>query len=182
MRKIAVFGSAFNPPSLGHKSVIESLTHFDLVLLVPSVAHAWGKSMLEYTTRCQLVEAFIEDIMLDNVESCDIESHIVEPGKSVTTYQLLEALQTHYPDDTLTFVIGPDNLLNFGKFYHSEVILDKYSIMSCPEIIKVRSTDIRNRLANGECVEDLTTLKVAHLLDELSLYRTPSSSPSKNSK
>ncbi len=175
MRKIAVFGSAFNPPSLGHKSVIESLTHFDLILLVPSIAHAWGKPMLEYSTRCKLVEAFIGDIALNNVESCSIEARIVEPGKSVTTYQLLEALQTHYPDDTLTFVVGPDNLLNFGKFYHSEMILDKYSVMSCPETVKVRSTDIRNRLANGEYVEDLTTPKVATLLAELSLYRTPSS-------
>ncbi len=48
MKKIAIFGSAFNPPSLGHKSVIESLSHFDLVLLEPSIAHAWGKNMLDY--------------------------------------------------------------------------------------------------------------------------------------
>ncbi|NAX38243.1 nicotinate-nicotinamide nucleotide adenylyltransferase, partial [Vibrio sp. V27_P1S3P104] len=26
MEKIAVFGSAFNPPTIGHQSVIESLT------------------------------------------------------------------------------------------------------------------------------------------------------------
>ena len=59
MTKIAVFGSAFNPPSLGHKSVIDSLSHFDLVLLVPSISHAWGKQMLSYEIRCELIDAFI---------------------------------------------------------------------------------------------------------------------------
>ncbi|MDF4536048.1 nicotinate-nicotinamide nucleotide adenylyltransferase, partial [Vibrio parahaemolyticus] len=51
MKKIAVFGSAFNPPTLGHKSIIDSLGHFDLILLVPSIAHAWGKTMLDYELR-----------------------------------------------------------------------------------------------------------------------------------
>ena len=64
MKKIAIFGSAFNPPSLGHKSVIESLSHFDLVLLEPSIAHAWGKNMLDYPTRCKMVDAFIKDMGL----------------------------------------------------------------------------------------------------------------------
>ena len=34
--KIAIFGSAFNPPTLGHLSVLERLTHFDRILLLPS--------------------------------------------------------------------------------------------------------------------------------------------------
>lgn len=62
MKKIAVFGSAFNPPTLGHKSIIDSLGHFDLILLVPSIAHAWGKTMLDYELRSQLVDQFIQDI------------------------------------------------------------------------------------------------------------------------
>jgi nicotinate-nucleotide adenylyltransferase len=170
MRKIAVFGSAFNPPSLGHKSVIESLTHFDLVLLVPSIAHAWGKSMLDYLIRCQLVEAFIDDLTMTNVELCRLEEQIVQPGQSVTTYQLLEALQLRYPDDSLTFVVGPDNLLNFAKFANYRDILNKYQVLACPEKIKVRSTDIRQRLAENQSVEELTTLRVATLLQNQSLY------------
>lgn len=91
--KIAVFGSAFNPPSLGHKSVIESLTHFDRVLLLPSIAHAWGKQMLEYSARCELVDAFIEDLQVDNVERSTIEESLYSPESSVTTYAVLEALE-----------------------------------------------------------------------------------------
>lgn len=171
MRKIAVFGSAFNPPSLGHKSVIESLTHFDLILLVPSIAHAWGKSMLTYPIRCQLVDAFICDLNLAKVELCCLEEQIVLPGHSVTTWQLLEALQQCYPDDSLTFVIGPDNLLNFSKFANCDEILNKYQVLACPEKIKVRSTDIRQRLMGNLSVDELTTPRVASLLQQQKLYR-----------
>ncbi|MEF1220429.1 nicotinate-nicotinamide nucleotide adenylyltransferase, partial [Photobacterium damselae] len=46
--QIAIFGSAFNPPTLGHLSVLERLSQFDKVLVLPSYAHAWGKVMLDY--------------------------------------------------------------------------------------------------------------------------------------
>ncbi len=73
MTKIAVFGSAFNPPSLGHKSVIESLSHFDLILLVPSISHAWGKQMLSYEIRCELIDAFIHDLQSDKIQRSIVE-------------------------------------------------------------------------------------------------------------
>ncbi len=112
MKKIAIFGSAFNPPSLGHKSVIESLSHFDCVLLEPSVAHAWGKEMLDYPTRCKLVDAFIQDMGLANVRRSDTEQALYQPGQSVTTYALLNKTQEIYPAADITFVIGPDNFFS----------------------------------------------------------------------
>lgn len=86
MKKIAVFGSAFNPPTLGHKSIIDSLGHFDLVLLVPSIAHAWGKTMLDYELRSQLVDQFIQDIGSNKVQRSDVEQALYAPPEAVTTY------------------------------------------------------------------------------------------------
>ncbi|MDF2155156.1 nicotinate-nicotinamide nucleotide adenylyltransferase [Vibrio sp. CAU 1672] len=171
MRKIAIFGSAFNPPSLGHKSVIESLSHFDLVLLEPSIAHAWGKEMLDYPTRCKLVDAFIEDIALSNVQRSDMEQILYQPGQSVTTFALLEKIQEKYPAADITFVIGPDNLFNFAKFYKAEEIIKRWTVMACPERVKIRSTDIRNAIIAGESVDNFTTPGVSHLLQSEGLYR-----------
>lgn len=168
--KIAVFGSAFNPPSLGHKSVIDSLTHFDRVLLLPSIAHAWGKSMLDYTDRCQLVDAFIGDLALDNLERSDIEQQLYSPNASVTTFAVLEALEKRYPNSELTFVIGPDNLLNFAKFYNAAQILTRWSVLCCPEKVAIRSTDIRAALQQGEDVSRLVTPSVASLLVKNNYY------------
>ncbi|WP_341664637.1 nicotinate-nicotinamide nucleotide adenylyltransferase [Vibrio sp.] len=170
MNKIAVFGSAFNPPSIGHQSVIESLTNFDRVLLVPSISHAWGKEMLDYSKRCELLEAFIKDLSLKNVELSRIEERLYKPEKSVTTYAVLKETQNEYPDDHLTFVIGPDNLFNFGKFYQADKILEAWSVMACPEIVKVRSTDIRTRLTQNQDISSLTTPRVCKLLTNSHYY------------
>lgn len=170
MSKIAVFGSAFNPPSLGHKSVIESLEHFDRVLLLPSIAHAWGKQMLEYSVRCELVDAFIEDLVVTNVERSTVEEDLHQPGSSVTTFAVLEELQARYPESEFTFVIGPDNFFNFSKFYKAEEILERWRVLSCPEQVKIRSTDIRNALIDKKDISDLTTPKVCRKLAEKEYY------------
>ena len=53
--RIAVMGSAFNPPTLGHVDVIEqALANADRVWLVPSFRHAWGKEMAPYLDRCAM--------------------------------------------------------------------------------------------------------------------------------
>ena len=170
MEKIAVFGSAFNPPSLGHKSVIDSLDHFDRILLVPSISHAWGKEMLDYDIRCQLIEAFINDIGSSKVELCKIEQELVTPGNSVTTYAVLTKVEEIFSHADITFVIGPDNLLNFDKFYKSSEILQRWSIMVCPERIPVRSTEIRRRLSDSSEISGLTTPSVEGLLKRLKVY------------
>jgi nicotinate-nucleotide adenylyltransferase len=170
MRNIAVFGSAFNPPSLGHKSVIESLTQFDRILLVPSRAHAWGKTMLDFQLRCQLVSAFIDDLGLENVELCRVEEQLVPVDNRITTYQLLTHLAEVYPLDNLTFIIGPDNLMNFDKFYRAQQIMERFSVMALPEKVKVRSSDIRHALQHGEDISPLTTASVYQLLDAMKWY------------
>ena len=170
MEKIAIFGSAFNPPSLGHKSVIDSLAHFDKILLVPSIAHAWGKEMLDFDTRCQLVEAFISDLLLDQVELSLVEKGLFTPGESVATYAVLSQLQKQHPEAELTFVIGPDNFFKFSSFYKSDEITERWSVMACPEKVKIRSTDIRHALQNGSNVAKLSTKSVTRILQDSELY------------
>lgn len=183
--KIAVFGSAFNPPSLGHASVLARLSHFDEVFVVPSIAHAWGKSMLDYQTRCELIELFLEDLMLSqkisNVQLCRVEQQILEemkisssdePNQSVTTFAVLEKLAQQYPKREFTFVMGPDNLLSFDKFYKAEEILQRWSVLTCPQTLDVRSTDIRNALEGGDLqvIDVMTTPKVSDYLVKHRLY------------
>ncbi|WP_217536675.1 nicotinate-nicotinamide nucleotide adenylyltransferase [Vibrio metschnikovii] len=171
MQKVAVFGSAFNPPSLGHKHVLESLSHFDRVLLIPSISHAWGKTMLDYTLRCRLVDAFIKDLATSHIELLAIEQALWQPDQSVTTYALLTHLQSQWPDVELTFVIGPDNFFRFHEFYRAEEIVQHWSVMVCPEKVNIRSTHIRQAIAAREDIQDLTTPSVAALLEQLQVYR-----------
>lgn len=169
---VAVFGSAFNPPSLGHLSVLERLTHFDQVLLLPSYTHAWGKKMLDYDVRCELVAAFIEDSQLNNVTLSRIEQKIANGNDPVTTYAVLDNLQRKMPDANLTFIVGPDNFLNFSKFYRSDEIMKRWQVLACPETVPIRSTVIRDAIVNSCDISHLTTPKVAKLIMNKALYQT----------
>lgn len=170
--KIAVFGSAFNPPSLGHKSVVDSLTHFDCVLLVPSISHAWGKNMLSFELRCEMTRRFIADLSLSNVYLSTIEEELYQPSKTVTTFAVLEQLQRLYPDSDLTFILGPDNLLSFDKFFKASDILTHWSVLACPEKLAVRSTMIRNNIEQSKPVSQLTTRSVHDFILSENLYRS----------
>ncbi|MBP3140275.1 nicotinate-nicotinamide nucleotide adenylyltransferase [Aliivibrio fischeri] len=168
--KIAVFGSAFNPPSLGHKSVIERLGHFDRVLLVPSIAHAWGKTMLSFDTRVEMLNEFAKDLIIKNVEISTLEKEIHIPDQSVTTFSLLNKLQENEKNADITFIIGPDNLLQFAKFHKSDEIVKRWSVMACPETVAIRSTDIRNAIGDNMEISHLTTPHVADYIKKHRLY------------
>lgn len=168
---IAVFGSAFNPPSLGHKSVLERLQHFDRVLLLPSFAHAWGKVMINYEARCELVTAFIADLGLSNLELSRLEQEMAKGNESITTFAVLTELQQRHPADQLTFVVGPDNFLNFSKFYKADEILSQWQVLACPQTVPVRSTQIRDNIVNNGPVSHLTTPRVAKMLENRERYR-----------
>ncbi|MCE0494910.1 nicotinate-nicotinamide nucleotide adenylyltransferase [Vibrio salinus] len=170
MNKIAVFGSAFNPPSLGHKSIIESISHYDSILLVPSIAHAWGKDMLDYDIRCELVDAFILDLNMPNVHRSDVEERLVKPEQVVTTFDVLDFLQQCHPESELTFILGPDNLFAFKKFHRASDILQRFSVLACPERVPVRSTTIRQYLAEKRSISELTTPQVVSLIAKRHLY------------
>ncbi|GAD90309.1 hypothetical protein VHA01S_039_00290 [Vibrio halioticoli NBRC 102217] len=173
MKKIAVFGSAFNPPSYGHLSVIERLSHFEQVLLVPSIAHAWGKQMLDYAERCTMIEGFISDIPCRNVTLSRIEQRLNGQSEgSITTFQVLSALQAEHTDAELTFVMGPDNLFNFAKFAKAEQIMKHWNVLACPETTAIRSTEIREKLAQHQDINHLTTKSVVKILQNQHFYRT----------
>lgn len=161
---LAVFGSAFNPPSIGHRSVLERLGQFDKVLLLPCYQHAWGKVMLDYEARCDLVRAFIDDIGQSNLELSTLEQQIAIDDNAVTTFAVLEALQLKYPETNITFVLGPDNFLSFHRFYKAEQILKRWQVMACPETVPVRSTIIREALANNHDITQYTTPTVKMML------------------
>ncbi|WP_261818083.1 nicotinate-nicotinamide nucleotide adenylyltransferase [Vibrio gallicus] len=170
MANIAVFGSAFNPPHYGHLSVVERLSHFDKVLLVPSIAHAWGKEMLDYAVRCELVEAFIGDIRCRNVALSRVEQALYNGIDRVTTFQVLEALQLDSPTDEFTFVMGPDNLFSFSKFDKSDEILRRWSVLACPQTHDIRSTDIRKKVEHSQEINNLTSTNVVSMLQKKGLY------------
>ncbi len=104
------------------------------------------------------------------MQRSDVEQALYAPAEAVTTYAVLTRLQALYPEDEFTFVIGPDNLLHFGKFYKADEILQRWTVMACPERLTIRSTAIRDALPNGQPITDMTTSGLSTFASAAALY------------
>lgn len=163
-RRVAVIGSAFNPPHLGHKDVIEQIyCDFDEILLVPSYRHAFGKKMVPFEHRlymasmmgqCFHSEDYIRYSTTPTILTSDIERQIgrSKPGP-VYTYDVLSALEGKYEkagvESDLTFIVGPDNACSetWSQFYKGSEILERWKLRSVSERVSVRSTQIRDLIS-----------------------------------
>lgn len=176
MSRIAVMGSAFNPPSLGHQDVIvQALKQCDQVWLVPAFRHAWGKKMAAYQQRCEMVDLFVQDIADARVRLCAFE-HDIATDKPVYSYDLLAALQTRIQaDDQLLLVIGPDNAASFDKFHRAAEIQQRWQLLVVKERVSMRSTKIRAALQQHQSIAGMTTARVADYLSTHSVYDESSS-------
>lgn len=168
---ISLFGSAFNPPHKNHREVILwAAKQSDKVLLVPSYRHAFGKIMLPYEQRLQMLHAFCKDLNMDNVHIAAVEPLIQVEGLPVYSYNVLDHVQKENPLDTLSLVIGPDNGDNFHKFYRNEDIKSRWGVSVSPDFGPCRSSLIRKAIENGEDVSELLTPTVYSMIKEGALY------------
>lgn len=174
--KITYFGYAANPPTLSHAAVIKYLADiYDLVIVGPSAAHAFGKNLPEMKVRMPLSQAMLESVAADNVLLTNIEESLVEnagsdeDAKPVYSYTVLCALRSMYPNATIHLAVGPDNAVptTWQRFYKYAEIDKHFGKVVVPDMGTTRSTLVRNMLKNGATIEDLTPhvgLKVAGML------------------
>ncbi|MEG3767394.1 nicotinate-nicotinamide nucleotide adenylyltransferase [Alteromonas sp. 14N.309.X.WAT.G.H12] len=172
---IAIFGSAFNPPTRGHLDAVQSvLNHenrFDRVLLIPAYQHAFAKSMIAYPHRVALTDAFVRDINDSRVQAMSVEHLIAKDDTPVYTFDVLSYLHDNgYSDDTLSFVMGPDNKANWSKFYKADEITRRWNVVVVPENVPVRSTMVRNAVSKNQDISALVTPSVADYLNTHAVY------------
>ncbi|MBU2977286.1 nicotinate-nicotinamide nucleotide adenylyltransferase [Alteromonas sp. C1M14] len=172
---IAILGSAFNPPTRGHldavKTVLNHENGYDRVLLIPAYQHAFAKSMIAYSHRVALTEAFVRDINDSRVHALSVEHLIAKDDVPVYTFDVLSYLHNNgYEKDNLSFVIGPDNKANWNKFYKADDITQRWDVLVVPENVPVRSTMVRNAVSNNQDIRGFVTPSVAAYLTTHSVY------------
>lgn len=130
MKKIAVFGGSFNPPHLGHRGVVETVSNIirpDLFMIIPDNIPP-HKELEEGSpdsfVRLRMCEDNFSDI--EGVTISDLE--ILRDGRSYTA-DTVEALRKIYPEDTLMFVVGTDMLLSFEEWYRYEYLLQELELI-----------------------------------------------------
>lgn len=154
---IGVFGSAFNPPHMGHADVVtQALAHFDRVVLVPNFAHAFGKNMAPYDLRLAMSKMLRTQQKWDErVVVSDIEQTLAATkaqNEPIYTFEVMEALSRSYPAYKLTFIVGPDNAnaQTWARFYKSDEIEKRWGRWVAQENKNIRSTAIRALIEQGQ--------------------------------
>lgn len=122
MSRIAIFGGAFDPPTLGHtllaKCVINRLG-FDEVWMMPSFQHPFGKHMSEFEHRMAMCLIAVSD--MDRVDVTHYEAYQKVDG----TLSLFKKLQKSYPENQFYFVIGLDNANMIDQWINPEELIKK---------------------------------------------------------
>ncbi len=193
MKKIGIFGGAFDPPHIGHLIAVQYAAEqlsLDKVIFVPCGNHPFkeGKLVASAEQRFAMTKLAIAGNPIFDVSDVEIR----KDGKSYT-FETLEHFSSLYPDGTLSFLIGTDNIRDFSSWKHPEKIVElatvvvlnrevvripkqenefmaRFLYLDTPTI-EISSTEVRNRLAEHKTVRYMIRNGVELFLDMTGLYR-----------
>ena len=197
--KIGIFGGSFDPIHIGHAIIAQHIISSGAVdrlwFMVSPVnpLKADKERQVADTDRLRMVEMVSRP--MEGVETSGFEFTMPKPSYTIDT---LNALQAKFPDDEFYLVIGADNWDLFGKWRNSEEILAKYHVLIYPRlgfevnipdglqdhvtlvdapVIELSSTEIRNRLAEGQSVRYYVPDEVLGYIERKHLYKGSSTPP-----
>lgn len=196
--KIGIFGGAFNPVHNGHLNIADAFYEdlkLDKMLLIPTAnpPHKSGAGLLSGDDRINMLRLAIEN------KPYEISTIEFERNDKSYTYNTLLELRRLYPEADLFLIIGADQIINFEKWYRYSDILDMVTLcasareseeekqiiiksaqrlgiqdrfyMSSRAVLRVSSSEIRDKIKNGSDVSKLLPKKVFDYISEKGLYR-----------
>ena len=199
-KKVAIFGGSFNPPINSHlflaKQVLEKCDNIEKIVFVPVSAKYKKTELVEDIHRYNMLKLMCEDE--EKLAVSDIE---LRQNKQLYTIETLALLQEQYGKNyEIYFVMGTDNLKELDTWKEPEKILKRYkiivlnrndddikeiiensnilkkyknSIIEIKEIKKIdlSSTMIRNKIKNGENINNYVPKKVLEYIEKNGLYK-----------
>lgn len=199
MKKIAIFGGAFNPIHLGHINLalkFDIRIKFDKILLIPThiPPHKDSQDLIAGEHRlkmCQLVSEHYPQFDCSDME-------LKRAGKSFTV-DTVHQLKEMYPEDKLYMIVGSDMFLSLDSWHCSSDLLKMVTVCAAAretgeynqliekqlrldtmgvksviceiQAIPISSTLIRSRIRQGLSVEGLLPDYVHSYIAEHHLYQ-----------
>ena len=174
----ALYGGSFDPPHFGHQFLIQYLLEsglVDEVRVIPCNDHPLGKKLSPFADRASWCEALVRPFNGRAVVDT-IEAELPIPSYS---FQTAEALASLFPDDQLKWVIGTDAAAQLDQWTESQrlmavaplIIIGRQGAIEHPDQLPlampdVSSSDIRQRLQNGESLSGLVPERISLILNK----------------
>ena len=184
---IGIFGGSFNPIHNGHIALAKAFLekeNLDKVwfLVSPQNPFKVNQQLLADHLRLELVRKAIADN--PHFRASDYEFQLPKPSY---TWNTLQHLSHDYPTHRFTLLVGGDNWAAFDRWYHAEDILSNYKIVVYPRrgqeidkstlptnvsllqtpLIDVSSTDVRQRVEQGEDISKLVPEEILNDIQRL---------------
>lgn len=185
--RIGIYGGSFNPIHLGHEQiarfVLKELNLDKLIVIPVGIPSHRENNHKNSMLRLEFCKRVFEDDK--NIEVSDIE--IRKNNVSYTYDTLLELIDIYGKDNEFFEIIGEDSLENFKTWKNYKEILNLSKLVVLKRknyngdifdeehknIIYLKnpyfdfsSTEIRNRLKNGEDISELVNPKIKNILLE----------------
>ena len=188
--KIAIYGGSFNPMHIGHEKIVDYVLKnldMDKIIIIPVGIPSHRENNLEQSnTRLKICREIFKNNK--KVEVSDIE--IKSERKSYTYDTLLKLIKIYGKDNEFFEIIGEDSLknlktwknykelLNLCKFIvfrrkddknieiDNEFLNNKNIIILENEYYNISSTEIRNKVKNGEDITGLVNEKVKKIIEK----------------
>ena len=181
--KIALYLGSFNPFHNGHIEVIKTALcdfNMDRVVVVPTMQNPWKEDKpIPLNSRCVIIARsllatiihkptkhyIVNGTRLSNwVNISKIEEKLSPPYYS---YATLHALKTQYCNDEIYILCGEDTIEKIPDWMHGGKIIEDYNflVVDRPKN-SISSTEIRNKVKNGESIEGFVTPNVVEFIKD----------------
>lgn len=195
MKRVGIFGGAFDPPHIGHLRLAQQCRErlgLEELLIVPTF-HSPHKPdpNTDYEHRLEMCRRTFQGKLYT---VSDIERQIGGEGYTINT---LRKIKESYPHGTKFFlIIGGDMLFYFDKWFRYESILKECNVVAAAReedsyadltekaaelghvkvlnlsVTEISSTEIRDRLKSGGDTTELLTPEAAEYIEQNKLYRS----------
>jgi nicotinate-nucleotide adenylyltransferase len=197
LRKIGVFGGAFDPPHLMHVALVRTALmqlQLDALYVFPT-GHAWHKSRTLSPAADRLAMA---ELAFGGIPGVVVDQREIERSGPTYTIDTLHELQAEKPLAQLYLVMGEDQATRLptwhgweeivraaiicvasradstsanGQFVPEFLPAGSFQALQVPPM-ELSATDIRHRAATSQGIAHLVPEGVARYIDHHLLYRT----------
>ena len=177
--KTGIFLGSFDPIHLGHINLITNAMRaceLDNVSLVPAWQNVTKKQSTDYDIRlnmCQCAVRNIKDVYVDLIE---LNLHIIQNTDKVYSIDVLKYFKLRKPDIDYQLILSKETYKELPKWKNFEQILILMPILLEGRDFAVskydfHSTDIRNRIKQGEDIKNMVPEGIPEFLEHYNPYK-----------
>lgn len=185
--KLALFGTSADPPTRGHGKILDWLArHYDQVAVWAS-DNPFKEHQAALEQRNAMVQVLVDELHRDNLGFYPALSY----HHSLLTVQ---KAQEHWPEASLTFVIGADLVAQLPRWYEARALLTQVSLLVIPRpgnpladadlvplralgaevtIAAMEGLDVSSTAYRDRCLETAVSPAVGRYIRQAGLYRCP---------